>query len=51
MIEWQEELGIAVAIVALIVGLGMIYLPLSLIVPGSALLGWEAWRRRGMRRK
>ena len=43
MIEWNDA-GIAVAIVAVIVGLGLIYIPLAFILPGVALLTWEAWR-------
>ncbi len=45
MLEW-DDIGIAIAIVAVIVGLGLIYLPLAFILPGVALVGWEAWRRR-----
>ena len=49
MIEW-EEVVIAIAMIAVCVGLGLIYLPLALIIPGTALIGWEAWRRRDVRR-
>ena len=51
MIKWDgTEVGIAAAMVAVCVGLGLIYLPLALIVPGAALIGWEAWKRRNVRR-
>ncbi len=50
MIEW-EDIVIAIAILAVIVGLGLIYIPLAFILPGVALVVWEAWRRRGVRRK
>ena len=49
MIEW-DDIGIAAAIVAVIVGLGLIYIPLAFILPGIALVVWEAWRRRNVKR-
>ena len=41
-----EDIVIAIAIVAVVVGLGLIYLPLAFLLPGGALIGWEVWRRR-----
>lgn len=41
-----EDILLALAVGAFIVGLGMIYLPLALIVPGAGFVGWAAWRRR-----
>ena len=45
MIEF-EDVALAASIVAVIVGLAMIYLPLAMIVPGAVFISWAAYRRR-----
>lgn len=50
MIE-LEDILLAISVVALVVGLGMVYLPLALILPGIGFIGWAAWRRRSVRRE
>ncbi len=50
MIEWSD-IAIGTAIVALLIGLGMIYLPLAFILPSTAVIAWEAWRLRNRRRR
>ena len=42
-----EDVLVAASVVAVVVGLFMIYRPLALIVPGMAILFWIAYRRRG----
>jgi len=42
-----EDVLLAISVLALIVGLGMIYLPLALILPGGGFVGWAVWRRWG----
>jgi len=44
MIE-LEDILLAISAAALIVGLGMVFLPLALIIPGAGFLGWAAFRR------
>ena len=50
MIE-LDDVVLAIAVIALVVGLGMIYLPLALILPGAAFIGWTAWRQWPMRKE
>ena len=44
MIE-LEDILLALSVVAVMVGLGMIYPPLALILPGAGFIGWAALRR------
>ncbi len=48
---WFEDIVIAIAIVGVIVGLALIYLPLAFLLPGATLVGWEAWRRQDVGRR
>lgn len=45
MIE-LEDILLAISVAAVAVGLGMVYLPLALIVPGVLFIGWATWKRR-----
>ena len=44
MIEFEDAV-FAVALAVMVIGLGMIWLPLGLVVPGGACVGWLTWRR------
>jgi len=49
MIE-LEDIVLAISVVALAVGLGMVYLPLGLVLPSAAYIGWVVWRGRSVGR-
>ena len=51
MIELEDVL-LAIAAMAVIVGLWWVYQPLALILPGVGFIAWAAWRRwKGLGRR
>lgn len=40
-----EDIGLAVALPAVVVGLWWVYHPAALIITGGAFIGWVAWKQ------